>query len=579
MRKNGLKKVILLVILLAVVLGIVIAVVNKNSDKGVALQTINENDVKYYILRVNNKFGVIDKEGNVVVEPKYGDLVIPNPTRDVFLYTEGNEINNKNYKAINGSGNELFGNYDVVEAIQINQLSSYVPYEKTVLKYKKNNLYGLISYTGEKITDAIYEEIQGIDYKEGYLKVKKSGSYGVIDITGKQIIKCEYSNIESDGYFSEKTKYSKSGFILQVKTDNGYKYGYANYKGKVVKDAMFNDISRVNEIDDDKNAYLMISMNGKYSLYKNDKDIFKSEFEDIGYDSSSKLFIVHAQNGQGIFNIQGKNIIPVDYDSISIGGEYINATKGEEKIVFDLNGNKIDAKYVSYSKVSDKYGIIIDENYNYNIVDKNLNKLLKDDYIYIEYFRNDLFIATKNANTGIIDAAGNVVVPIKYGTITKINGTDILAATLLKNNEIDLINAKGSVIKGLENAVLENNDNYIKIYSKTNVKYYDKEGNEVSYKKLYPDNKIYADSKNGKWGFVDSNGNVIVDYKYEMVTEQFGNFVGIKENGKWGVLTVTGTNVIKPTYKLNNENVRFLSQYYEVKNNLGVSIFTGDLKE
>lgn len=579
MRKNGLKKVFLLVILLAVVLGIVFAVVNKNSDKGVALQTINENDVKYYILRVNNKFGVIDKEGNVVVEPKYGDLVIPNPTRDVFLYTEGNEINNKNYKAINGSGNELFGNYDVVEAIQINQLSSYVPYEKTVLKYKKNNLYGLISYTGEKITDAIYEEIQGIDYKEGYLKVKKSGSYGVIDITGKQIIKCEYSDIESDGYFSEKTKYSKSGFILQVKTDNGYKYGYANYKGKVVKDAMFNDISRVNEIDDDKNAYLMISMNGKYSLYKNDKDIFKSEFEDIGYDSSSKLFIVHAQNGQGIFNIQGKNIIPVDYDSISIGGEYINATKGEEKIVFDLNGNKIDAKYVSYSKVSDKYGIIIDENYNYNIVDKNLNKLLKDDYIYIEYFRNDLFIATKNANTGIIDAAGNVVVPIKYGTITKINGTDILAATLLKNNEIDLINAKGSVIKGLENAVLENNDNYIKIYSKTNVKYYDKEGNEVSYKKLYPDNKIYADSKNGKWGFVDSNGNVIVDYKYEMVTEQFGNFVGIKENGKWGVLTVTGTNVIKPTYKLNNENVRFLSQYYEVKNNLGVSIFTGDLKE
>lgn len=579
MRKNGLKKVILLVILLAVVLGIVIAVVNKNSDKGVALQTITENDVKYYILRVNNKFGVIDKEGNIVVEPKYGDLVIPNPTKDVFLYTEGNEINNKNYKAINGSGNGLFGNYDVVEAIQINQLSSYVPYEKTVLKYKKNNLYGLISYTGEKITDAIYEEIQGIDYKEGYLKVKKSGSYGVIDITGKQIIKCEYSNIESDGYFSEKTKYSKSGFILQVKTDNGYKYGYANYKGKVVKDAMFNDISRVNEIDDDKNAYLMISMNGKYSLYKNDKDIFKSEFEDIGYDSSSKLFIVHAQNGQGIFNIQGKNIIPVDYDSISIGGEYINATKGEEKIVFDLNGNKIDAKYVSYSKVSDKYGIIIDENYNYNIVDKNLNKLLKDDYIYIEYFRNDLFIATKNANTGIIDAAGNVVVPIKYGTITKINGTDILAATLLKNNEIDLINAKGSVINGLENAVLENNDNYIKIYSKTNVKYYDKEGNEVSYKKLYPDNKIYADSKNGKWGFVDSNGNVIVDYKYEMVTEQFGNFVGIKENGKWGVLTVTGTNVIKPTYKLNNENVRFLSQYYEVKNNLGVSIFTGDLKE
>lgn len=577
MRKNGGKKVIIFLILILIIIAGVFAFIKINDSKdSIKLEVIEEADVKYYVLRKENKYGVIDKEGNIVVEPKYAEIIIPNPTKDVFLYSENATINNSNFSAMNMAGDKLFGDSESVCAIDINQLSSYVPYEKTVLKYKKGNLYGLVNLSGEKVTDAIYEEIQGIDYKEGYLKAKKNGFYGVIDINGKSVIKNEYDDIESDGYYNEDIKYSKAGFILRIKTDDGYKYGYATNKGKILKDAMFNSVNRLTDIDDSKNIYFVATMNGKSGLYKNNKIVINNEFDDIIFDISSKLLLVQNGNGEGVYNLDGKCIVPIDYENIIIGGDYINASKGEKKLVFDLNGKEVNTDNFSHTKVSDKYSIIIDNDNNYNIVDNSNNKLLKDNFVYIEYFKEDLFIATKDSKTGVINSNGNVVAPISYGTVQRINGTDLLEAIKLENNEIDLINVSGNVIKGIENATLEVEDNYIKLYSDTDVKYFDLNGNEVNYKKLYPNNTIFADKQNGKWGFVDANGNKVIDYKYDFVTEQFGNFVGVKQDGKWGVLTVTGQNVLKPTYKFDYNNVRFISQYFEVKNGLGVSMFSAD---
>ena len=46
-------------------------------------------------------------------------------------------------------------------------------YEKSVLKYKKNEKYGLIDYSGKQITEAIYGQIDSLGYKEGELLVEQ----------------------------------------------------------------------------------------------------------------------------------------------------------------------------------------------------------------------------------------------------------------------------------------------------------------------------------------------------------------------------------------------------------------------
>lgn len=44
----------------------------------------------------------------------------------------------------------------------------------------------------------------------------------------------------------------------------------------------------------------------------------------------------------------------------------------------------------------------------------------------------------------------------------------------------------------MENAKVEVQDNYVRIYSDTDNKYFDYEGKELSAKDVFPNNKLYA---------------------------------------------------------------------------------------
>ncbi len=52
-----------------------------------------EKSASYYLLKQDNKFGVIDEKGNKIIEPKYTEIIIPNIHKAVFLcYEDENEI-------------------------------------------------------------------------------------------------------------------------------------------------------------------------------------------------------------------------------------------------------------------------------------------------------------------------------------------------------------------------------------------------------------------------------------------------------------------------------------------------------
>lgn len=575
--KNGRKTKIIIsiiVIVFLILLAIVSIYILNQKNKKTSNVNITQSDVKYYLLEDNEMYGVISKTGEVIIEPKYAKIDIPNPTVDLFICLE--DLSKTNYKAINSKGETLFNQYDSVSAIGINELSSYVPYEKSVLRYKEANSYGLIDFNGKKITDAIYEEISSIEYKEGYLKVKKNGKYGVINAAGKVIIPANYDDITSDGYYSENAKYENSGFIIRTKTDNGYKYGYANKNGKVIIEPMYDEINRINEIEDEKEEYLIVSTNGKNGLIKNKKQILECKYDDIEYDSNANLLILNNNNKYGVCDLAGNQIIKNEYDSIVFGGDYINTTKNDEKKTFDLKGNEINTNFISYKKVNNNCSIVIDTNGLYNIIDNSNNKLLKKDYIYIEEFNNNLFIATDENATGIINSEGKEIVKFEYSSIQRINDTELLEA--IKNDgTITIIQKNGEISKGIKNGTLIKCDNYVMMYSKDDVKYFDINGKETNYKTLVPGNQLYASNKNGKWGFDDTNGNNIIKNEYDMVTEFSSGFAGICKNGKWGVINEQGKIIIEPTYEKNLVNRKFLSKYYEIPNTVGVSIYSDDL--
>lgn len=569
------KNIIIFVIILVVIIGAIVGVsiYLNNLKYKYELSTIQDSEIQYYKLEQDGKYGVIDKDGNVVLQPTYSSIDIPNPTKAVFIKSDDGQ----NYSAVDANGSPLFTDYDSVEAISINSITSNIPYEKTVLKYKLGGLYGIMDFDGNKITENIYNSITNIDYKEGNLRVEQNGSYGVINIKGTTILEPEYDAIMADGYYDEETKYENAGFVLRIVTDDGYRFGYADRTGKIILDTMYNEISRLTEIEGD-DVYLVTSSNGRYGLYKNNKEILANEYTSINYDSNNNLLIVQKDQAQGVVDLEGNNIVPIDYDSIIIGGKYIDAQKGEETIVFDAQGNNLNTDIISYNQVSD-LAIVIDKNNNYNIVDSSGNKKLRENYTYIEYFNNNYFIVTKDSKTGVIDGNGNVIINLDYDAIQAIDDTNALQAIKTDDNTTFIIDSNMNVHDGIANANVLKKDNYIKVFSETEMKYYDFSGNEITYKSLFPNNTVYASQSNGKWGLVDNSGKVVVPYEYDMVTEQNGNVAGVKKDGVWQVVDINGQLVSDKQYNLSWLDATFLGDYYKVNNSTNGTVYSGTVQD
>ena len=115
----------------------------------------------------------------------------------------------------NENGQKILTEYESVQALPTESTWDGIPFEKSVLKYKKNNKYGLISLENKIITKPIYDSIKAINYKEGMLLVEENAKYGAINIKGKVIIKPEYDQITVDNYYNSETMYKASGFIVK----------------------------------------------------------------------------------------------------------------------------------------------------------------------------------------------------------------------------------------------------------------------------------------------------------------------------------------------------------------------------
>ncbi len=533
----------------------------KNKNKEYELEKITS--WKYFTIVENNKMGVIDNKGNVIIEPNYNTIQIPNPTKDVFIC-----INDDETKVVNEKGEESFKNFEEVSAIQLKELATEIPFEKSVLKYKENEKYGLVNFEGKKITEAIYENIENLPYKEGELLVENNGKYGVINMLGKVVIPVEYKEIKVDEYYENNSAYRYSGYIVGTETDNGTMYKYINYNNKQQSKDEYQDIQRVVDYENKDEYYLIFKKDNKYGVIKNENIVINNEYDNIEYDSFNQLFTVKKDGKYGVLKSNGETLISCLYDEIDIEGIYIYSLKGEEQIIFDTTGAKIEnPKYKSVYNVEDtNYKITINNENKYGVVDENNNEIIKNEYYYIGYLGNNYFVVSgQNGKNGIMNNEGKVVLEVKYDTIEKLEKSDIIEATELNTNTIILFNKEIKQIANISNSTLYEGENFVKLYSNNEQKYFDSEGNEKENKEIL-NNKLFADVKNGKWGFIDSNGNVIVDYIYDNVTEfnSYG-FAGIKKDGKWGSINDEGKVIIEPTYTLNiNTNeIDFIGEYYK----------------
>ena len=473
--KLNLKKVFAVILAIAVIIMFVF-IIKGILDKG------NE-DVKitsqtYFVSFSSNKWGVIDSTGSDVISPSYQEMIIiPDNKKDVFLCTYDVDYNTGTYKtkALNSRNQEIFTNFEQIEAISNMDNNENLWYEQDVLKVKSNGKYGVIDLNGKEILPCEYEEIQAIQGIENALKVKKDGKYGLIDDDGKKLLDVKYTDITNLG------KDNQKGYI--VKNDQNL-YGIVDYTGQEILPEQYQEIKKVYG-----NDYYVVVKDGKQVVIKKDgTEVLKDGFDEVKAilkNASNPGIIYKKDNKYGVMDTTGKVLINNEFEDI------VEST--EETFILKKDG---------------KYGIM------------SLDHTQRRGYDYTNITYKEkaaLYLAEdENLNTHVLDQS--------Y--------TEKQVGIL-----VDFDEEKG----------------YYEMRQGDEYKYYNFKSEEKKVSDILTSNNLFISKKDGKYGFVDKQGNVVVDYQYDDATEQNScGYAAIKKDGKWGAIDNKGSVIVEPTYTLDD---------------------------
>lgn len=429
----------------------------------------------YYAVYKDEKWGVIDSNGNEIITPSYREMIIiPNENKDVFLctYDINIELNTYETKVLNSKNEEIFTNYDKVEAISNMDESYNIWYEENVLRYEKDGKCGIINLSGEVLTENIYEEIVALSGIENSFVVTLDGKKGIVDNTGSIIVEPNYTEITNLGVDNKK------GYI--VKSEEGL-YGIVDYSDNIVLETKYETIKNVYG-----NNYYVITESGKETLINKDGEIIlKDEFDNV-----SQILTLEAN-----------------------GFIYI------------------------------KDGL-------YGIMSFDGTVKIPNTYQYLEETRSGVFIATKDNLMGVIDIENSEKIEFKYSQIRYNSLADIYIAEDATYNA-DIINNNFEIKQTGIFLSLNEIKGYIELRQDGVSKYYNFNFEEKQESEIYIGNTLYLSKQNDKYGYIDKEGNVIVEYIYDDATKQNENgFAAVKLNGKWGAIDNKGNLVIETVYNL-----------------------------
>lgn len=361
-----------------------------------------------------------------------------------------------------------------------------------------------------------YDENNNLWIEENVLKVQKNGKYGLINLDGKEILPCEYDSIST-------LKGVKNSLIVKKEG----KVGLVNTDGTIIVPAEYSEISAITQ--DYKNGYIVKNESGKYGVIKSDgQTALECKYDEIKHIT---------ENGMYIVKLDGTWKVSLSDGTVYLDGKVANATGMN-------NGN-----------------VIVNDKSKYGVLNIQTDLLIPSEYEFLSYVYEDKYIAKKDGKFGIINTNNEVVVEFKYADIAYNKDTDYIKAKN-ENNTFDYMTRDLTVkLTAGDETVLKG---FISVKNNGETKYYNYKLEEKSNKDVYTSNTLFITKSNGKYGFVNKDGKVVVEPIYDDATEQndYG-YVSVKKDGKWGAIDQYGNIVIQPTYTLNNNSlVEFVGKWH-----------------
>ena len=442
--------------------------------------------------------------------------------------------------------------------------------------------WGVINGTGETVIPNEYDEMIVIPKKDKDVFIvtevtdytKKEYTNKVLNAKGTQIFK-EFDKIEPIEYNSSETIYDKN--VLKC-YKNG-KIGLIDYEGNVKFEPEFQEVSTMGNISEK----LLIKKEDKYGVINTKTysyavpNIYKS-IEPIDNTDNNTNYDVVFESLHGVMTENGKKVIATEYDEVLKikSSTHVAARKGNDRSLFNINGEKVSGYMAGIKEVYEDV-VIYETAGKLGVKSLAGKEILKPEYTEIKKISKDKYITKKE----------------KYNIVSVSEGTEAITATELLQKEAENIQYykegafyiaeykednttkesfyNSDVELKLEGKLLEynGNDGYMRVL-KANSKeeeFYNFKFEHISEESAYKTNNLFRFVENGKVGFKNNKGTVIVPAIYDDATYQnIYGFIAVNRSGKWGSLDYNGKIVVEPQYELKDYTyIDFIKDMYRYK--------------
>lgn len=436
--------------------------------------------------------------------------------------------------------------------------------------------WGVINNKGDKLSNISYDEMviipdstknifivtYDVDYTNGTFKTK------AINEKNEQLFS-NYSNVSALVNYDTSNKVWYNNEVLKFEKDG--KYGLIDFSGKEVLPANYEDISTMQGIE----KTLILTKDGKYGLYNS---VSKTVFADTTYTSVAPFgktyndgYIVKNENGKyGILGSEGKIILDATHDKImkvSGNDKYVVQDGVKTKLISKDGTTILETGFDEIIEI-DGDNLVIKKAGKYGIINTTGETLIDPAFDYLENCFGDYYIAKTAGNYGVIKLNKDICIEIKYKDIKYRND---IASLICENEDYtsDIYNRELKFVLTGTISKVDSEKGYIRARVGNEYKYYNLQYQEITNKEALKNNTLFLVKENGRYGYVNKDGQKVVDCIYDDAQEQneYG-FCAVNKDGKWGVLQRNGSILLEPSVSLdNNISIDFIGTWHLSENN------------
>ena len=124
MNKKG--YIIIGIILVLIVFAVACSKIISNKEKSNKdYELLEVSNYTYFPLEVSGKYGVIKRDGNIVIPAEYDFVQVPNQDKEIFIV-----VSDGKYKVFNASKQELYTDFEEVSGIQESESDPFAQMDK-----------------------------------------------------------------------------------------------------------------------------------------------------------------------------------------------------------------------------------------------------------------------------------------------------------------------------------------------------------------------------------------------------------------------------------------------------------------